>query len=305
MAGERVYEALSRAVAGGVRAREPMARHTTFHIGGEARYLITCDSVSDLSGALRVLSLADLEWVVLGRGSNVLVSDAGYDGAVVVLGKDFRKHSVDGDHLQAGGGALLGALVQDAYSKGLSGLEFAVGIPGTLGGALAMNAGDRDRWIGSIVESVTLFDPEHGLVGARGHEIGWSYRRSGLRERGIIVEALLRVAEADRDTIRRAMDGSLRRRRRTQPVGASCAGSIFVNPPGDSAGRLVESVGLKGRRIGGAVISELHANFIVNEGDARAEDVVALIRLVMSTVRDRYGIELKPEIRFLGSFEGP
>ncbi len=304
MAGDRVHEALSRAVAGEVRAGEPMLRHTTFRIGGKARYFVTCDSLSDLSGALHVLSLAEIEWVVLGRGSNLLVSDTGYDGAVLVLGRDFRKHRIDGTHLEAGGGALLGALVQDAYSKGLSGMEFAVGIPGTVGGALAMNAGERERWISSTVESVTLFHAEEGLVGLRGHEIAWSYRRSGLKERGIIVEAVLRVAKADRDTIRHAMDGSLRRRRRSQPVGASCAGSVFVNPPGDSAGRLIEAAGLKGKRIGGAVVSEVHANFIVNEGDARADDVVALVRLAMSTVRDIYGIELKPEIGFLGSFEG-
>ena len=248
--------------------------------------------------------VANVDWVVLGRGSNLLVSDRGYEGAVIVLGRDFRRHRVDGYHLEAGGGALLGTLVQDAYSKGLSGMEFAVGIPGTLGGALVMNAGERERWIGSIVESVTLFDAEEGLIGLRGHEVDWGYRRSSLRERGIVVEAVLRIKEADRDTIRHAMDGSLRRRRRTQPLGASCAGSVFVNPPGDSAGRLIEAAGLKGKRVGGAVISEVHANFIVNERDARAEDVVALVRLAMDSVKDRYGIELKPEIRFLGAFEG-
>jgi len=305
MTVDRVHEALRRAVSGEVRAAEPMARHTTFRIGGRARYFITCDSLSDLKGALHVLSLADLEWIALGRGSNVLVSDSGWPGAVIVLGKEFRKHVVDGTHLHAGGGAVLAALVQEAYSKGLSGLEFAVGIPGTVAGALAMNAGDRERWIGSIIESVTLFDPEDGLVALRGPEITWGYRKSSLPERGIIVEAVLKVAEADRDTIRLAMDGSLRRRRRTQPIGAACAGSVFVNPEGDSAGRLIEAAGLKGARIGGAVISDVHANFIVNERDARAADVVALIRLIMSDVKDRYGIELKPEIRFLGAFEEP
>ncbi len=303
MAGDRVVEALRRAVSGGVRPSEPMSRHTTFRIGGNARYFITCDNVSDLSGALRVLDLAGVEWIVLGRGSNVLVSDAGYDGAVILLGRDFRKHRVDGAYLEAGGGAPLGTLVQDAYSKGLSGLEFAVGIPGTLAGALAMNAGESERWIGSIVESVTTFSPGTGLAAARGHEITWGYRRSSLPERAIIVEAVLRVTQADRDTIRHAMDGSLGRRKRTQPVGAACAGSVFVNPPGESAGRLIESAGLKGARHGGARISEVHANFIVNENRARAADVVALMRLMMSTVKDEYGIELRPEIKFLGEFE--
>jgi UDP-N-acetylmuramate dehydrogenase len=300
---DRIQEALDRAVSGEVRAHEPMARHTTFRIGGEARYFIRCDSLSDLSGALHVLKLGDIEWVVLGRGSNVLVSDAGWPGAVVVLGRDFRRHKVDGAHLQAGGGSLLGTLVQEAYAKGLSGLEFAVGIPGTLGGALAMNAGERERWVGSIVESVTVFDPVAGLAALRGSEVEWGYRRSDLANRGIIVEAVLKVAEADRDTIRFAMDGSLRRRKRTQPVGVACAGSVFMNPTGDSAGRLIEAAGLKGMRVGGAVVSDVHANFVVNDRNARASDVVRLIRMVMDTVRDRYGIELKPEIRFLGDFE--
>lgn len=301
--GDRVYEALCRVVSGEVRAREPMSRHTTFRIGGAARYFIRCDRLSDLSGALHVLEMTGLEWVALGRGSNVLVSDAGWPGAVIVLGQDFRRHRVDGAHLEAGGGSLLAQLVQDAYAKGLSGLEFAVGIPGTLGGALAMNAGDRERWIGTILESVTLFDPGTGLTALRGSEVDWGYRRSNLSERGIIVEAVLKVAEADRDTIRTAMDGSLRRRKRTQPVGAACAGSVFVNPAGDAAGRLIEAAGLKGTRIGGAAVSDVHANFIVNERNARAADVVALVQLIMNTIRDRYGIELKPEISFLGAFE--
>jgi UDP-N-acetylmuramate dehydrogenase len=300
---DRIQEALDRAVSGEVRVNEPMSRHTTFRIGGRARYVIRCDSLSDLSGALHVLKLGEVEWVVLGRGSNILVSDTGWPGAVVVLGRDFRRHKVDGTHLEAGGGALLGTLVQEAYAKGLSGLEFAVGIPGTLAGALAMNAGDRERWIGGVVESVTLFNAEEGLLALRGSEVDWGYRRCDLSDRGVIVEAVLKVAEADRDTIRYAMDGSLRRRKRTQPVGAACAGSVFMNPTGDSAGRLIEAAGLKGTRIGGAVISDVHANFVVNDRNASASDVVALIRMIMVTIKDRYGIELKPEIRFLGDFE--
>ena len=303
MSVSEAHRELKRSLGGDVRRGEVMARHTTFRIGGPARYFVTCNTLSDLAGALHVVELTDLESVVIGRGSNLLVADAGWPGVVIVLGRDFRKHTVDDTHLHAGAGAVLAALVQEAYSKGLSGLEFAVGIPGTLGGALVMNAGSREQWIGSIVESVTLFEPGSGLVKVRGPEVTWSYRRSSLAERGIIVEAVLKVAEADRDTIRFGMDGSLRRRRRTQPIGAACAGSVFVNPEGDSAGRLIEAAGLKGTRIGGARVSEVHANFIVNERDARAEDVVALVRLIMSTVKDRHGVELKPEIRFLGAFE--
>jgi len=298
-----VYRALREALSGAVQVDEPMRKHTTFRIGGPAAYFVTCDTLSDLSAATRLLAESSTQWIVLGRGSNLLVSDEGWPGAVLVLGRDFRRHAVEDEHLQAGAGAVLGALVQEAYSRGLSGLEFAVGIPGTLGGALAMNAGSRECWIGSIVESVSLFVPGEGLIALRGPEITWDYRRSGLTERGIIVEAVLRVIEADSDSIRYAMDGSLRRRKLTQPMGAASAGSVFVNPEGDSAGRLIEAAGLKGARVGGAAVSAVHANFIVNEGGASASDVVTLVRHIMSTVKDRYGIELRPEIRFLGEFE--
>jgi len=195
--------------------------------------------------------------------------------------------------------------VQDAFKQGLSGLEFAVGIPGTVGGAVAMNAGSRDDWIGSIVETVTLFVPGRGLVGVRGPEVPWGYRRSGLSAQGIIVETVLRVTQSDQVDIRRSMEASLRRRKRSQPLNMASAGSVFVNPDNDSAGRLIEAAGLKGHRIGGALVSDVHANFIVNAGGATARDVIELIQLIGRTVKDDYGIELRPEIRFLGSFLEP
>jgi UDP-N-acetylmuramate dehydrogenase len=285
-----------------VRAGEPLARHTTFHIGGPAALFVECANVSDLSHATVILAEEGVEWTLLGKGSNVLAADAGYDGCVLTLGRDFKRHSLDGEHLRSGAGVILAAIVQDAFKMGLSGLEFAVGIPGTLGGAVAMNAGSREEWIGSIVESVTLFVPDEGLVGMRGPEVAWGYRRSGLPARGIIVEAVLRVTQSDPVDIRRAMEASLRRRKRTQPLGMPNAGSIFVNPEGDSSGRLIEAAGLKGFQIGGAMVSDVHANFIVNAGGASALDVLALIALIRETVKDKNGIELRPEIRFLGSF---
>lgn len=199
---------------------------------------------------------------------------------------------------------ILAAVVRDAFSEGRTGLEFAVGIPGTVGGALAMNAGSGEQWIGSVVESVSIFVPGEGLVGVRGPEIAWGYRTSGLTARGIIVEAVLRVIEGDADHIRRTMEASLRRRKRTQPLSMPSAGSVFVNPEGESAGRLIEAAGLKGARIGGAQVSELHANFIVNAGGATATDVIGLVRLIRDTVKEAHGIELTPEVRFLGTFDG-
>lgn len=295
---------LSTAKLEGVaRRNELMARHTTFRIGGPAAIFVECASVSDLSFVLRVLNEEGTPWTVLGKGSNVLASDDGYDGAVVVLGRDFKRYTLDGEHLLAGAGVVLGAVVQESFKQGMTGLEFAVGIPGTVGGALVMNAGSRDEWVGEIVESVTVFSPTEGLISLRGPEVRWGYRRTDLKDRGVVVEASMRLERGDVTDIRRRMEASLRRRRRTQPLGTPNAGSVFVNPEGDSAGRLIEAAGLKGATEGGAQVSEVHANFIVNTGGATATDVLRLVRRVRDTVKEEHGIELRPEIRFLGPFD--
>lgn len=296
------YDAL-RAIDGtDVHRDEPMARHTSFHIGGPADLFIVCDSVTALSDTLDILAAEQIPFVVAGKGTNLLVSDSGYRGAVLVLGKQFKKHVCEGEYIRAGAACILAYLVQDAFSKGLAGLEFAVGVPGTLGGALAMNAGSRDAWIGSVTESVTLYVPGQGLIRLRGNDIEWGYRSSGLPGRGIIVEGELRLTPSDPARIRAEMERSLTRRKQTQPMGAASAGSVFVNPEGDSAGRLIESVGLKGTALGGARISDVHANFIVNDGGATAADVLGIVNKARTSVRDRYGIELQTEVRFLGEF---
>ena len=296
------YAALHSLDGVDVRQSEPMARHTSFRIGGPADLFVTCDTVASLTATLEVLSAEDVPYTVAGKGSNLLVADSGYRGAVMVLGKEFKRHVCEGEHLRAGAACILAYLVQDAFSKGLGGLEFAVGVPGTLGGALAMNAGSREAWIGAVTESVTLLVPGTGLVRIRGDEISWGYRRSGLSERGIIVEGELRLVPSDPVRIRAEMERGLTRRRQSQPMGVPSAGSVFVNPEGDSAGRLIESVGLKGTKLGGARISDIHANFIVNDGGATAADVLGLANKVRTSVRDRHGIELQTEVRFLGEF---
>jgi len=296
----RIHERLAGALSGPVRRNEPMARHTTYRIGGPAALFVVCDTLADLSRCIEVLSDEDVEWTVLGKGSNVLVSDAGYDGAVIVLGKEFKRHRTEEDRVRSGAGVTLAALVQDAYSRGLSGLEFAVGIPGTVGGALAMNAGSRDEWIDRLVESVTLYVPGHGLSVVRGPEVEWGYRTSGLPARGVIIECSLALEAGERDRIRRTMDARFLSRKSSQPIGMPSAGSVFVNPEGESAGRLIEECGLKGARVGGAQVSEVHANFIVNAGGARARDVLDLVEMVRGAVMERHGIRLETEIRFLG-----
>jgi UDP-N-acetylmuramate dehydrogenase len=296
-AGTRLRDAL----AGTVRSDEPMARHTTFRIGGPAALLCTLDSVHDVTAAFRILTDEAVPWTIVGRGSNLLVADGGYPGAVLVLGREFKRHVVEGDLLRAGAASVVAHLVQDAFGRGLTGLSWAVGIPGTLGGALAMNAGTRDGSVGSTVDTVTICSAEEGLMLVRGSDVAWEYRRSGLAGRGIILEAALRVSSGDPARIRAAMERLLKERKVSQPFGSPSAGSVFMNPEGMSAGRLIEAAGLKGARRGGAVVSEVHANFIVNEGGATAADVM---RTIQTKVKANTGVSLRPEIRFLGTFEG-
>lgn len=303
MSIENALPRLRNELSGEVRAAEPMARHTTYRVGGPAAIHCVLETVHDVTAAMRILEEEDVEWAVVGKGSNLLVSDAGYEGAVLVLGREFKRHAIEEETLRAGSASVLAHLVQEAFNLGLTGLEWAVGIPGTLGGALAMNAGTPEGWIGQIVDTATLFIPGLGLSLVHGRDVVWDYRRSGLAGRGIILEATLRVRVGERVRIRAEMERNLKKRKATQPMGMPCAGSVFVNPPGDSAGRLIEAAGLKGLRLGGAAVSNVHANFIVNEGGATAADVVGLIRKVRMTVKDGYGVDLRPEIRFLGAFE--
>jgi UDP-N-acetylmuramate dehydrogenase len=294
---------LKAVLAGEVRRNEPMARHTTMRVGGPADLFVVCDTLADLRETLRVAEEEALDHVVVGKGSNLLVGDGGFRGVVVTLGREFKSHRVDGDRIKAGAACILAYVVRDAFAHGLEGLEFAVGIPGTVGGALVMNAGTREQWMQRVVESVTVLDRAGDLARLRGNEIAWGYRRTDLPERGVIVEAVLALRSGDPERIRREMEWSLNRRKATQPIALPSAGSAFANPDGDSAGRLIESVGLKGHRIGGARISDVHANFIVNDGGATATDVARLMALAQTRVREAYGIELRPEIRFIGAFD--
>jgi UDP-N-acetylmuramate dehydrogenase len=303
MPAPEAFARLRSALSGDVRASEPMARHTTARVGGPAAVFAQLDTVSDVKSAIDVLAQEGVPWTVVGKGSNLLVSDAGYEGAVLVLGREFKKHEYEDGRLKVGAGTVLGVLVQDAFRHGLVGLAWAVGIPGTVGGALAMNAGTRAGCVGDTVESATVYVPSEGLTLARGRDIAWGYRSSGLAGRGIILETVLTVTEGDPVRVRAEMERYLKERKASQPLGAASAGSVFVNPEGDSAGRLIESAGLKGMRLGGAQVSGVHANFIVNAGGASAADIVGLVRKVQMAVKDTHGVDLRPEIRFLGRFE--
>lgn len=285
-----------------VYPNEPMSRHTMYRIGGPARFYVQVGSLGALKRLVETCKQTDTEWTAVGRGSNLLVADEGYRGVVITLGRDFRicRYDEDVHRFCVGAGVPLSSVVQDAFHRSLAGLEFAVGTPGTVGGALRMNAGSREEWIGSRVVSVTTMSAEQGLVRRSGEAIEWGYRTSSFSADEIIVECELSVEPADPFFIRGKMEASHARRKKTQPLTYPSCGSVFRNPDGHSAAQLIEGAGLKGHQIGGAQVSEVHANFIVNTGGATAYEVKELIDLVQRKVYEAYGIELQPEVRFLG-----
>lgn len=297
-----VSMALIGALDTDVLENEKLARHTSYRIGGPASLVVTCHSYHALNRAIETVNAEGVPWVILGRGSNILVSDDGYRGVVIMLGREFGRTvaSEDGCSLTVGASTVLMRVVNDAYARGLSGLEFAVGIPGTIGGAINMNAGTRSEWIGSVVKDVVTYRPGAGLRHYDQEDIDWGYRRCGLPAGEIVLEATLGLSPAPKQDISTKMDRYLSRRRRTQPMAAASCGSVFRNPPDASAGKLIEDCGLKGFCIGGAEVSAVHANFIVNKGTATAADVLKVIRTVRGKVRETYGVELQTEVKFLG-----
>lgn len=293
---------LSESFDGEALVKEPMARHTSYRIGGPADLFVRADSLSAARQVMEACAEAGAPCMAVGRGTNLLVSDEGFSGVILTLGRDFKRMSTDlaTGRITAGGAVLLSAVVQEAMRQELSGLEFAVGTPGTIGGALRMNAGTREVGIGSRVASVTVLGPDGALTRRLGDEVSWGYRRSSFSPDEAIVECELALEPGDALAIQRTMESALARRKRTQPLGQPSCGSVFRNPEGASVGALVEELGLKGARHGGAQVSEVHGNFIVNAGGAAARDVRALIDLVQTKVLEAYGIELATEVRFLG-----
>jgi UDP-N-acetylmuramate dehydrogenase len=285
---------------GDMYPHELLSRHTTYRVGGPARFFVCVHSVGSLKGLIDACEQEHMPWAVLGRGSNVLAADEGFPGVIIVLGRDFRKLNYEEGLFLAGAGVSLSAVVQEAFNRSISGFEFAVGTPGTLGGALRMNAGTRDEWIGSRVITVTTLHPERGLQKYRGEELNWDYRQGPFGDCEVILECELKAEKGDPYRVRDRMEQNLARRKENQPLAAHTCGSVFKNPAGFSAGELIEKAGLKETTVGGAKVSPLHANFIVNEGGATASDICELMSQVRRTVFDQAGIMLEPEVRMIG-----
>ena len=282
-----------------LKINEPLKNHTTFRIGGPAAYFAETSTIEELQKLYRLSLNRKLPFIVLGGGSNVLFGDKGFDGIVAKLSGDFCEHRFRNETLYAGAGARLAAIVGDCAEKGLSGMEGLSGVPGTVGGALVSNAGTSLGWIEDTVKSVEVLGSSGKVRRLARGKIKFFYRGSNL-EGKIVLGAVFHLKKALKNDIVDKTAGLMRRREETQPVGTWNAGSVFKNPPEDSAGRLIEACGLKGLKFGGAEISEKHANFIINKGNAKASDVKSLIAAVHQKVKEKFGIELELEIKLVG-----
>ena len=285
-----------------LKAGFPLAPLTSFRIGGPAALYLEPESEGDLEAASDAIRKWDIPFALLGKGSNVLVSDGGFDGLVLRLGRAFRWTARDGDSLTAGGAMPVPALSGVAARHGLGGFAFAVAIPASLGGAVRMNAGAHSGQISDVVERaevILLTQGERRWMPAA--QIGFGYRSCSLPLDALVVAASIRLHTEDHAQIRAQMDDARDWRRKTQPLAEPNCGSVFVNPPGDHAARLIEEAGLKGRSVGGATISEKHANFIVTRPGAKAADVVRLIDEIRERVKSEFGLELRTEVRFIGA----
>lgn len=282
---------------------EKLYPYLTWRVGGPAKIFAIVESLSDLRAVLEVASEFGLSYFVLGRGSNLLVSDKGFEGIVIRLGLNFQKFFFDGHYLQAGAATSLAALVQSSVREGFKSLTFAVGIPGSLGGALALNAGAFNGNIGDLVRRVIILTSNGELRLFDSSELNFGYRTCSLPRQGIIVEAALKLQRDEPIPIKVEMEKFLKKRRKRQPLNLLTAGSVFKNPPGIPAGKIIEESGCKGYQLGGAQVSPKHANFIINLGYATASDIYRLMRRVQERVYLEKGILLEPEVTILGEFE--
>jgi UDP-N-acetylmuramate dehydrogenase len=292
---------------------EPLARFTTMRVGGPADLFATVHNAHELRALVRFARTRGLPHTILGRGSDVVIADAGIRGLVIQVRAEGSR--TDGDRYTAEAGVQMARAATETQRAGLTGLEFGLAIPGTVGGAVWANAGAHDAEVAAVLESARVLAADGTESVLPAGELGLSYRDSRFKEqsgpgadpgapRDVVIDATFRLAPADPDTIKGRLDDIRRWRQAHQPLGLPSAGSVFRNPDGDSAGRLIEAAGLKGLRMGGAVVSEKHANFIVNDQKGTAADVRRLAERVRAEVRARHGIDLRLEVEFIGDWSG-
>lgn len=282
---------------------EKMDAHTTFRVGGPATCMLKIDTEEQLSKVIHFLHVTQRPYFILGNGSNLLVSDKGYDGVILKLSGEFEAISIEGNKVTCGAASLLSKVAKVAADNSLTGMEFASGIPGTLGGAMVMNAGAYDGEMKQITELVRVMNEDGEILKLRNESMEFGYRTSIIKgSKFIILSATLSLEKGDATKIKELMEDLNNRRRQKQPLEFPSAGSTFKRPEGYFAGKLIMDAGLRGFSIGGAKVSEKHCGFVINQGNASAADVYDVIVQVQETVKDKFGVKLEREVILLGDF---
>lgn len=299
---QHLVSLLRERVSGEVLADEPLAAHTTIKVGGPATALVRAETPADLAAVAEVCGDRNRPYLILGRGSNLVVADRGWSGVAVLLGRGFRGVAIDGSSVIAGAAELMPALAAKAAQAGLAGLTFGVAIPGSLGGAVRMNAGAHGSEMADVLAwaEVARLALQGRVERVDAADLGMRYRHTDLPEDAVVVRAGLRLQPSDRDLLREQMTEMKAWRRARQPINSPSCGSVFANPQGDAAGRLIEAAGMKGYAVGGARVSSVHANFITAEAGATAADVYAVVTAVRAAVAEREGVVLRTEVVLVG-----
>ena len=283
---------------------EPMSRHTTFRIGGPAEVFLMPESYGQIQKILKLCQKEKIPFFILGNGSNLLVSDSGYRGVIIQMDRNMGEIRLEGNEIRACAGALLSSIAAAAKKASLTGFEFAGGIPGTLGGAVMMNAGAYGGEMKDVLKEVTVMDAEGDIIVLPADKLEMGYRTSIIKTAGyLVLEAVISLEKGREEEIQAKMKELADRRVEKQPLEFPSAGSTFKRPEGYFAGKLIMDSGLGGYRIGGAQVSEKHCGFVINAGGATAKDVVELMDHIINTVKEKFGVTLEPEVRFLGDFD--
>lgn len=286
-----------------VKKDEPMKSHTTFRVGGPADYFVTPQTAEEVAKVIEACIQEKVPYYIVGNGSNLLVSDKGYEGVIIQIYKQMNQVKVEGAQIHAQAGALLSMIAKRALDAELTGFEFAAGIPGTLGGACVMNAGAYGGEMKDVLKSVTVLTGKGEVKTLAKEELELGYRTSAIAKKGyIVLEAVLELQKGEKEKIQAVMDDLKERRVTKQPLEYPSAGSTFKRPEGYFAGKLIQDAGLRGFQVGGAQVSEKHCGFVINKDQATASDVMNLMNQVSDKVYEEFGVRLQPEVKRLGEF---
>ncbi len=284
--------------------QEPMRLHTTFRVGGPAALFLELQSEQEFRDILTLLHAEEEDYFTVGNGSNLLISDTGYNGVILHPSKNFGDVRVEGERLICESGATLAAIARTALEQELTGFEFAAGIPGSLGGAIVMNAGAYDGEMKQVVETVKLITPEGEIITKDSEEMEFSYRHSILKEKPyLVLSVTIKLRKGEKEQIKARMEELAQKRREKQPLEYPSAGSTFKRPEGYFAAKLIQDAGLRGLMVGGAQVSEKHCGFVINKDQATAKDIYELMKRVQEQVKEKYGVMLEPEVICLGDFQ--